>query len=299
MVASTKKRERVDLEKIAAQLASVKLLAIAGEHELILRASARFAARSFIAGEYRVSVGVRQVILYLDCSSFDVTNAYQAVLPEKIWNQNWKKFKDSYVAGSVEGKIGWSLANIFRAGAEGRAAKENRESGEEKVSAPYPIVSAMPTGWQIGTELGDPRVPDGTLPKGLDYCLNGEYLSGRNGEVSDGFEEDSGKFALCILEPQAGGNDPRIIATLFATPGSLRVAVSSSEPSDTPQTAIKTQTQEREREKELREAFVQICVQRAETAREEGAQTEAMLSGEIYLNHHEIHSPKLPKKSAE
>jgi hypothetical protein len=292
MVSSPKKHQKVDLEKIAVQLASIHILIVPGPQRFI-RATAKFATRSFDAGTYRVSVGLKQAILHLDLPSYDIENAYQATLPMETWSESWKNLDSSRVGGGIKAKIGAKIAGLFSASAEGHAEKNKAETAEQKASAPYRIVSTTPTGWQIGTELGDPRDPRGTLPKGLDHCLNGEYLSGKSGEHGEGFKEKSGAFALCELRPKPGGNDTRVVATLFGASGSLQIEITPSNPVGT------FQNEKTEREAALRKAFVEICLQRAEAAAKDGIRTDEMLSGEFYLNHHEIRGPIAPVQVSE
>ena len=296
MVTGAKKSERANLEKIATQLASVKILARAEDEQLTLTATATFTTRSFIAGKYQVAVGINQALLHLDHPSFDRENAYQATLAKETWSQSWQNLKASQVSGNLKANIGVNILKALRLTAEGQAGKDSRVSAEQKASAPYPIVSAMPTGWRIGTELGDPRAPEGALPGGLEHCLNGEYLSGRQEECGDGYRDNNGAFALCVLKV-ASGNDPRITATLIGVSGSLRVAVTLADPAESTQPVLQSQSESRESEESLRKAFVEICLRRAEEAHKDGVKTNAMLTGEFYLNHYEIHSPKLPQKA--
>ena len=288
MVVAPKKHQKVDLEKIANQLASIHILIVPGTERHFIRANAKFSTRSFDAGAYRVSIGLKQALLHLHIPSYDIDNAYQATLPKETWTESWKNLDSSRVGGGLQAKLGAKIAGVFSFFAEGTAKKERRESAEQKASAPYRIVSATPAGWQIGTELGDPRAPRGTLPSGLDNCLNGEYLSGRSGEHGEGFKEKDGSFALCELRPKPGGNDPRVVATLFGVSGSLQVEIT---PADIAGTSLHSQNEKKEREAALRKAFVEICLHRAEVAAKDGIRTETMLSGEFYLNHHEIRGP--------
>jgi hypothetical protein len=295
IIITNKKGEKTDLEKIAARLARVELLAIAGDEELTLRATARFTTKSFIAGKYSVSVGIKQALLHLNHPSFERENPYQATLAKEIWAQISKNLTASHAAGSIEVGLGGRLLEAIGIKAKAELGKDNRQSAEQRANTPYRIISITPTGWQIGSTLGDPRLPDGVVPEGLEHCLSGEYLSGRNEEQGDGYKDKRG-FALCVLKAKPGGNDPSIVATLFAATGSLKVVVSSSDPAGLTQPALTSQTESRNREEELRKAFVEICLQRAQMAQSEGARTDEMLSGELYLSHHEIHSPKLSKK---
>jgi hypothetical protein len=295
VVVSSKKHQKVDLEKIATQLASVYILIVAGSERHIVRATVKFATRTFDAGTYRMSVGLKQAILNLDAPSYEIENAYQATLPKETWSENWKNSASSSVGGGFKAKIGAKIAGLASLFAEGHTEKHKMESAEQRASAPYRIISATPTGWQIGTELGDPRDPKGTLPNGLDHCLNGEYLSGKSGEHGEGFKEKAG-YALCELAPRHGGNDPRIVATLFGVSGSLQVEVTSSNPVGT---SLQPRSEKIEREEALRKAFVEICLQRAEVASKVGARTETMLSGEFYLNHREVRGPTMPEHAAD
>jgi hypothetical protein len=297
MVTSPKKSERVDLEKVASQLAKIEILPITADDHLTLRATAKFTTKSFSAGEYRVSIGLKQAALRLDHPSFEMENAYQATLPKETWSQSWKNRTTSHIGGSVKASIG-AILGVFNLSAKAQVESDRHGSAEQKSSTSYRIVSVTPTGWQIGTELGDPRVPDGTLPEGLEHCLSGDYLSGRLGEQGDGHKERNGSYALCVLRPKQGGNDPKIVATLYCVTGSLQVVVSHSGVRNASESILKMQGESRAREEELRNAFVHICLRRAEVAHSEGAQTEAMLSGELYLSHQERHAPILARKAA-
>jgi hypothetical protein len=294
----SKRSDRPDLEKIAAQLARVKLSAIAGEDHIALRATATFATRSFTAGKYHVSVGIRQALLHLDHPSFDLENAYQATVAKETWSQSWKQLRDNHLAGSVKAKVGTKLWGLFDFSGEGDAARKSQESTEQQASAPYPIVSSRPWGWQIGTELGDPRAPSGTLPEGLEHCLNGEYLSGRQDEKGDGIRDKTGALALGLLRAKPGGNDPRIVATLFGVSGALKIVVTPSDLADAASPGLQQTNERREREDTLRKAFIEICVQRAQAAKKQGAHTEEMVSGDFYLHFSEIHAPKVPQKAS-
>lgn len=290
---AAKKNERPDLEKIAAQLARVKITPVAGQDGIALKATATFTTKSFDAGKYKVAVGLTHAVLQLDHPSFDREHAYQATLAKDRWSESWKSRQGTKLAGEVKAGIGAKIAGYFSFGAKGEAAKESQESAEQKASVPYPIVGVTPTGWQIGTILGDPRAPVGTLPDGLESCLNGEYLSGRNDERGDGYKGKDGSLALCVLKPNHHGNDPRIVATLFGVSGSLKVAVTSVEPAIGTSSALQREGETKTQEEALRKAFIDICVQRATM---EHAQTATMLSGEFYLSQHEIHAPKLPQQ---
>lgn len=299
MVTHPRKREKVDLEKIAAQLASIKLLALAEENQLTLRAIAKFTTRSFAAGKYKVSVGIRQALFHLDHPSFEVENAYQATLPKETWSQSWNRLNATHAEGKAKLNFGAKVLSLLGVNVEGEIGKNTNQSAEQMATTPYRIVTAVPMGWQIGSELGDPRSPDGSLPEGLEHCLNGEYLSGRNDEHGDGMKDKTGAIALCTLKPKMGGNDPRIVATLFAASGSLTIAIAlAADPADAPQPVLQAQISMKEHEDSLRRAFVEICLERASAVHRQGIRTDEMLSGELYLSHHEIHAPKIAERAA-
>lgn len=296
MVAATKKKKKsYDVEKVASQLAKVNLIPLAGDGIITIRARATFTTRSFDAGKYRVSVGLTHALLQLDHPSFEVDNAYQATLDKKTWSESWIKEKASKNKGGV--KIGAKVKEFFGVlgiSGAGQIERKSEESAEQKSNVPYRIVSATPTGWQIGTDLGDPRSPQGTVPEGLEHCLNGEYLSGRNEEDGDGTKDKTGEFALCVLKPKEGGNDPRITATLVGASGSLKVVVAPAV-TTTPQSALQSHKEEKQEEEKLRKAIVEICVKRARIAQEDGLEIDAMLTGEFYLHHQEKHAPEINK----
>ena len=298
MVGASKKNQKVDLERIAAQLAKVHITPVAGTDHHALRATATFTTRSFVAGNYKVSVGVRQALLHLEHPGYDIEHAYQATLAKETWSENWKSSNTTHLGGQIKVTIGAKLWQAIGFSAKAQAEKDRHESAESKASAPYPIVTTSPGGWQIGTELGDPRDPQGTLPDGLEHCLNGEYLSGRNGEHGDGYKEKNGRIALCELINKTGGNDPHITATLFGSSSSLKIAIARSETSATMPETLASRSEQKDHEDALRKAFIEICIQRAKDAAEGGARTDVMVSGEFYLSHHQVHGPRTPSNAS-
>jgi len=289
---TTKKSDRAELERVAQQLAKVKLTAIAEGDQIFLRAKATFTTRKFKAGNYDVSVGLNQAVLHLHHPSFDSENAYQASLAPETWSETWKKTISSHASLEGHAKAQLGFLRWFGLGGEAKGKTDRDKAAEQNARTPYRIVSITPTGWRIGTDLGDPRSPEGALPRGLEHCLNGEYLSGRVEEHGDGAKDKSGVHALCILKVNQTGNDPRIVATLFGTTGSLKIAITLSD-TVLANTTLKQDRERTEREETLRRTFVEICLQRAEAAYKAGGQTDQAVSGEFYLSHDEIHAPKL------
>jgi hypothetical protein len=122
------------------------------------------------------------------------------------------------------------------------------------------------------------------------------WIAGRNEEKGDGAKDKTGAFALCVLRPKVGGNDPRIIATLLGASGSFQVVVTSA--NETPQSALQSHTEERQTEEKLRKALVDICLQRLRAQEGGGARVDTMLTGEFYLDHQEKHAPKIGQNDA-
>jgi hypothetical protein len=297
MVSRTKKDQKADLEKIAASLAKIHITPAPNGDHLVLRAAATFTTRSFDAGDYKVSVGVCQAFLRLESPAYDTTQAYQATLSKEAWSERWKSANSSQLGGEAKFVLGFKVPGWFGASAQARAAKNRQESTEAKANTPYPLVTAIPGGWRIGTELGDPRDPQGTLPDGLRHCLDGEYLTERRGEQGDGFkDEKSGKIALCELLPKSGANDYHITATLFGSSDSLKVAISRSDGASTLSQGLGSQVDQKQREDAMRNAFVEICIQRAKVS---GTKTDDFVTGDFYLTQHEVVGPRPPPQPFE
>ena len=179
MAASTKRsKAHQNLQKVAAQIATIKIVPVAMDEKVAVRATATFATRLFTMGEYQVGIGIQQALLYLDHPSFDRSSAYQATLPKDTWSENWSEHSKSEASGYLSGGLKTKIGGVFHIGAHGQTGKEKQEAAEQKSTVNFKIISATPTGWSIGTERGDPRSPQGTLPAGLEHCLNGEYLTG-------------------------------------------------------------------------------------------------------------------------
>lgn len=290
---AAKKQKQPNLEIIAGQLAKVHVLPLVDGDHITLRATAQFTTRSFTAGEYEVFVGVDQALLHLDHPSYEREHPYQATLPKNTWSQSWINRTSSHSGIGFAAKIGAKIADVLGLSSSVNAGTENRETTEQKAQAPYPLITATPTGWRIGTEMGDPRTPEKALPQGLEHCLDGEYFSGRRSEQGDGYKESNGQFALGILKARPGGNDPRVVATLIGVSSALRIAVKLGGPMMAPGSGLKPLSDSKKKEHELRQAFIEICLRRAKEAHEEHARTNTMLSGEFYLHRHETHTPKL------
>lgn len=293
-MARAKKTEAVDLGKIATQLAKVKVIAVAEDDSIALTGTAIFDFKTFEFGNYRVSIGITQALLHLDHPSFEVESKYEAALEKDAWSQVTKSSGSKSLSGSAKFRIGALIPGFLRGSGEAQASKEHKESSERKSNLPYRLVSSTPTGWRIGSELGDPRSAEALLPDGLEGCLAGEYLSGRNGEKGDGHKAKIGKIALCVLRPIEGSSDPRIVATLCGASGSLLVNVEKFSDAST---GLHASQEEKDQQEKLRRAFVEICIQRATQAGKEGAQIEDLLTGEFYLHHQEINAPKLVSSS--
>ena len=188
-------------------------------------ATTSVAPRKFSAGKYQVAVGINQALLRLDHPGFERESAYQASLDKKAWSESWNKQISSNMGGGVKANFGKKPFDLIGVSIKGQLEKSKQHGVQQKGSNTYPLITATPIGWQIGTEDGDPRAPDGVLPDGLEHCLYGGYVSARRDEQGEGHTGKNGVLALCVLRPKGGGNDPNITATLFGVSGSLRVAV--------------------------------------------------------------------------
>lgn len=289
------KSERKDLEKIASRLGSIHLIVIPGDQELLVRATAKFDPARFQSGEYEVAIGLNEAHLVLDHPSFDSSDFYEATLDKSIWSENFKSEKDSLKSGGVEGKAKFSLPSWLTFSGGGKFEAKKQETTEQKASARYPIISATPRGWRIGTELGDPRDPQGVLPDGLEHCLVGAYLSGQRGEMAYNQKNNSDPPILCRLTPKAGGNDPYIVATIYGACGALRIRISRR--NENVDQGCMSGREDSTREEKLRESFVKICIERAAKTFEDGLRPQDHTTGEFYLNRHEIMAPKLSPSS--
>jgi hypothetical protein len=300
MAAVSKKTLKNDLEKIATQMASIKVLPVAEDDHISVRVTtASFAPRKFSAGKYQVAVGINQALLRLDHPGFERESAYQASLDKKAWSESWNKRISSNMGGGVKANFGKKPFDLIGVSIKGQLEKSKQHGVQQKGSNTYPLITATPIGWQIGTEDGDPRAPDGVLPDGLEHCLSGEYFSARRDEQGEGHTGKNGVLALCVLRPKGGGNDPNITATLFGVSGSLRVAVTLTDRIPAlQQSPLKSISETGAQEDSLRKAFIKICVRRAEQAYAEGLPTDAILSGEFYLNADHKHAPKLSPAAA-
>lgn len=284
--------DKKNLGAIASQIAGVRLLARAQDNDIALCATVTFASRTFESGEYRVSIGLTHAILELEHPGFDRSDEFQATLDKELWSESWKTQVESSASGNISGGFKALLLGRFDLSAGGNIAKKKGKAIERNSNAPYPIVSVNPTGWQIGTRLGDPRGPSGSQAPGMDHCLSGQYFTGQHGEKATGYNYEDGKTALCRLVPKSGANDPNIKAMLKGVSGSLKASIELKEPSVAKN--LKASAEAGEREKSLRQAFIDICVKRAIRA---GA--GELLSGEFPLKEHNIHAPKLPEKAGD
>ena len=232
-------------------------------------------------------MGLTQAGLRLKHPGYDRSRSYSATVAKEFLAQSEKSEVKKAVDGEVSLGIGAKLAQIlsFRAIASAKASKLKSATQDSK--APYSLISATPFGWQIGSELGDPRPPTGDLPADLENCLNGEYFSGRAGEDGDGFKDDSKEktFHSCRLETVPGGNDPNVTAVLFGIAGALKIAVTRKPGSVTPDAHRRDQAEA----DEMKATFIRLCLDKA-------AQQDAkddLLRGEFFLHRLERGTPKL------
>ena len=158
MAPAPKKTAKDDLEKIATQLAAIKILPVTEDDHISVRVTAAtFATKTFTAGKYQVAIGVNQALLRLDHPGFDRERAYQATLDKTIWSESSINRTSSDAGGGIKANIGKKIADVIGLSAIARVAIDKRNSVQQKATADYPIISATPTGWRIGTERGELR----------------------------------------------------------------------------------------------------------------------------------------------
>ena len=296
MAGASKKTGKADLDRIAEQLAKVRILPVAEGDHIFIRAWASFTTRSFEAGKYRVSIGFKQALLTLDHPSFEREDSYRATLPKDIVAQGWasQQTNNANIGGGLN--LGMRVFDFIGFRVDAAGSKKNQDSVKVQANAPYPIVSIAPFGWRIGTERGDPRTMHGNVPPGLEFCLNNEYLRSHGHEKGEGPRDKNKELALCKLTPKSGGsNDPKIVAALFGESGSLTLRLEQLEGGDGLGN-LTEQNEKAKQERELREAFVQICVRRAEQVQAEGVSMDTSVSGDLFLAKDQKHAPKLARK---
>jgi hypothetical protein len=300
--------QRANLDKIATQLGEVKLLPVARDDHLELRATARFAVRKFEEGDYIVHVGLREALLRLEHPSFESGEPYEESLNAQSFEESSHKETKTSASGEIEASLGWRLIAKFRGAGKANAARNVRQ--ETKSLAHYKIIAAEAGDtWRIGSELGDPRHTS-TGPQAVAACLEGAYLDrplsaelGKGSHPSTkprteehpsarlGGEEmiKSAPVILCRLRPKPEGpdksNDQRIVGKLTGAPRSLFVGLERFGPA-----APVTRAHDSDREKELRKALIDICLQREAL---DDLTTDRKLTGEFLLHRHETMAPKI------
>ncbi len=273
-----------DVTKLAGQLGEVRLLPVAHEGHLMLEATVKFGVQHFEAGEFVVWVGLKEALLRLSHPAFDASEPYQANVKPEVFHESFVKKTDVEASVNAEAGFGGKVFSLLGFKIGGKADAERKSSIEVSSKAEYSIVLAEPRNtWRIGSQLGDPRHPAKAYAKGVEHCLHGAYVAGSEGETGHGVESRKGKLALCRLDPKPipqGANDQRITATLFGAADSLQVALDRK---TRPSTAAK-RAEAADREKELREAIIQICVERGARVEEARAGVDEGLTGEYFLS---------------
>jgi hypothetical protein len=294
--AAATNQNSTDTEKVARQIGEVKLLAVPKEGHLAIEASVKFAVKSFEAGDYMVSLGVKEALLTISHGAFDASESYEAKVKPASYHESFVRSASAEASGHAGAEVSAKFGGLFSFGAGGRLAAERKNATKVASEAEYSIIIPEPQStWRIGSRLGDPRHPSGTAAKGVEHCLQGEYFRQTAGETGRGYESRPQRMALCRLDPKpspAGVNDQRITALLFGAPGSLRVALERRD-SATPIGDTKVA----EREKNLREKIIEICLARGASDEHARVASDSRLTGEFFLSKYEIVAPKLGKLS--
>jgi hypothetical protein len=297
-VAAQNKKQKIDLEGVARRLGKItRLLPAAGTPHSLLRATLAFDTATFESGEYRVSIGIKKATLLIEHPGYDIDRPYSATLAKEHWSENWTRSDKSQFGGRLKLAIGALFSGTVKANAQVSGNKERNETVQQKGKLPYPIVTPTPRGWQIGTERGDPRDPHGSLPSGLEGCLFGEYLTGRNGEEPDKTLSSKSPPALCELHPKHNANDPHITALLLTDSNSIEVVVSRSREAGEPKAPLPAMHDRAEAEKRLREAFISISIQRTDAAHKSEPMPDDIVTGEYLLHRDKKLGPGIDTKT--
>lgn len=284
-MAEQKKKQKIDLEGVARPLGKVtRLLPATGTPHSLLRAALAFDTVTFESGEYRVSIGIKKATLLIEHPGYDIGRPYSATLAKEHWSESWSHSDKSRIGGRLKLAIGVLFSGSGKASAGISGSKERNDTVQQKGKLRYPIVTPTPRGWQIGTERGDPRDPHGSLPSGLEGCLFGEYLTGRNGEEPDETVSEKSPPPLCELHPKPNANDPHITALLLTDSNSIEVVVNRSRNAGEPKAPLPAIHDRAEAEKRLREAFISICIQRTDAAHKSEPMPDDMVMGEYLLH---------------
>ena len=283
--ATQKKAEKREFEIVAKNLGAVKLLPIQRDSKIYLTAEVKFGTIVTPSEKHKVGFGFREALLRVECPSYDIDDAYSATLPQAdaVEVREDKHGYETAVHGGAQANIRvWNFIS-FGGGLGGKKHKAN--AVRNVAHAPYPLIAAVPRGWKIGSQLGDPRVPEDVGGSGLKHCLQGAYFSRHRAEGGLGDEIAGMGKALCSLRPKHGGNDPAVTATLYGQMTTLQVSV-TFEPGST-QPAEQNETSER-----LKQAFVEILVERT---RAMAGDEEGQLKGEVFLDRHAVHINRGPQ----
>ena len=284
-------------EKVAGQIGSVHLMAVPQEGYLTVEAAVTFGVKSFEAGDFIVSLGVKEALLSLSHAAFEASERYEAKVKPTSYHESFIRSASAEASGHANIGLSAKFGALFSFGTGGKLAAERKNATKVASEAEYSIIIAEPQDtWRIGSRLGDPRHPSGAAAKGVEHCLHGEYFRQSTGEIGHGRASRPERMALCRLDPKAspaGINDQRITASLFGAPGSLRVALERRDGA-----ASIVDPKVADREKELREKIIEICIARGASDEHARAAGDARLTGEFFLAKHEIVAPKLGKASS-
>lgn len=292
MAKDVTRQENENLAKVAGQIGACSLLPVAKDGHIILRITANFAVKSFVTKDFYVSIGLTQATLRLTHPGFDASQAYQAHIDSDFWAESWAEKKA--VHGELSGELGvktkiapW-LTLGFKAGGGRKQSNEESIKGKRQ----YQIVKPVPGGWEIGSELGEPRTASGAVKSGMENCLQGGYMSGRNNESGEGLREDGarGEFVACRLDPREDADDPTISLELVGSAGALKIVIDRKNLDSSVGHFLKS-TEDDDKLAKLKQAFIKICYDKAIRDKSGGDN----LAGEFFLGRVIRSAPKLAR----
>ena len=103
---------KIDLDRVASQLADVTILPVAVEDHIELRATAKFAIRNFDAGEYEVFVGLTEALLRLEHPAFDAREEYEAKIDKAKFSESLNKKAATDASAEGEASFGCSRRSL-------------------------------------------------------------------------------------------------------------------------------------------------------------------------------------------
>jgi hypothetical protein len=258
------------LENISSRLASITFLPRGAGDVIHVQACATFGpVKDQPVGDYIVSFGLKEAILHLEHNGHEINQKYQASLSRSVFSEKWNSKKSSSTKFAIGGRIKLAYKTLIGADITTSHAIDRSYGDNTSIDKSYNIITPVPDGWRIGSELGDPRAPVGVHSDKMEHCLDGQYFTGASGEEGIGQKMADTKLALCVLTPKAGKNDTQITATILVNSSSLCISLKIKpvpDPAGIKASAREIDKQKKAKEIEIRQKLIQICINKAGAA---------------------------------